>query len=1200
MIIGGNNDIYQVDQFVEGLNRAVHGLVSVTTDPEHEYSVCSGWLLTDLLVVVPDYIGASEYFCHPYRTTGQAASEPVPATMLSTIKTESKGSQPALLRLSRPLDNAALTLETAVPVPGDPIIVLQSIMAKYPSNFSLGTITQISKNWIKYNASTSEGSGGGPIISLKSWKIVGMHMLGLKEEKLNSGIRIDPILDSLRETSAWLEIVKFHNLAEAAYTALRDIPVLKPLRFIKKMQASSLESVATENYLTRAALSWSFDPEKVSEEEKKELQPLVVDVKATSWTLKSKERQRILKAAGSIIEMNDQLPDETTDATGQLVIKDILKGAPYNLDEIGEEQLSYWMQAVRWFDGVVPDLPTPAEVNNTLERKRTRSKLQNVIRGFRGRKKELDQLISWYNDKDAGPMLITGIGGMGKSALVGYFVNDIPADTLLLWLDFDRPDLAPDDAVSVLNAIAKQSAIQLKNFEAPDIDEENWKEGAKELGVRLAKGCKNTLSPIMILDGFEVAQHTKEYHEIWQVLEVILIEEPRLKVIVSGRAPVKSLKLLGKDATPLPLKGLIPEDAEKWLRDRGINDDEVLKIVLKLAEGIPLRLKLAVRLIDSGEKVKDLPDKLPQEYITGYLYQRILYRVIDPELIPVVEDLLVLRKCSKPMLVKILGDNVPQGLTAEKVYERLSREMALVGDAENLYGSFVVTGNSDKLELRPEVRSATLRLLEQNNKQKVQAMDEKAVDWYKDQDLTEPGNAAELVYHLLRLKKLDEARKIFRIECVPLLRDAINELPEDAHAEYGWLEKKVGVVTDEPTDNLLSWEIQTALEIKNRLGRGIVKDLDIIVNSRKQRTGASPLLVYDAFNCWQKGEVYDAINILKYADDATGNIQRDRLLVYAFLLAQSGDWISADEQLEKLEIGSFSVDWVDRNFFLTILDAARIRLTVDIDSELKLFELLQDTSGNPRAKDLNALSSLRQFLTPSDVVTPLLNDLFAKQTIFESSGVMVKVPLTSDELPEFKKKLQDERFKTAPFALSLEDEIQKDEISTWRKKFLPWKDEEFTDDLFNIGFNLAYRGYRRWKLATKTPVIGDIIKTLLEKREVATSMSAALRGVLPAFRGQPMRFADFWSIDELLVSIIDATGMSMVNEAIQNKLLYRYLLLAGIKMNEFSEKVAYQLPLKNEGGSKVNSMLVYLNAESPLELLCKNILGLPENYKFIP
>lgn len=1205
MIIGGHNDIYDVSHFMGGLASAVKGLLRVSANPGHDYSFCSGWLLTDTLVVIPDYAATdTTFFCYPSAPEGEQP-QAVQATLLWPDTSSSReGTSPALLRLSKPLPGCAFVPETKSTAVGDPVMVLQQADGALQAHFSLGTITDVEPVWIKYNASTSIGSGGGPIIDTTSWKVIGMHMASLRDERVNRGLRIDPILDALRHSGAWLEIVKHHNLAEAAYTLLETIEVFKPLQVKRRIRTAKAKITEVDDHLTKAALCWSFDPEKVSEKERKELQPLVVDAKASSWTLKTKERQRILRTAGSPEQMQEQVPDETTDETGQTVIKDILKGAPYNLDEIEEEQLSYWLQAVRWFDGIVPGLPSPAEVNTTLERKRTRSKLQNVIRGFRGRKKELGQLLDWYNDANAGPMLITGIGGMGKSALVGYFVNGLPSDTLLLWLDFDRPDLAPDDAVSVLNAIAKQATVQLTGFGSPDIDEENWREDAKELGIRLAAATKKTSSPLMILDGFEVAQHTKEYDEIWQVLEGLLAEVPRLKIIVSGRAPVKSLKLQNKDATPLPLKGLAEPDAEAWLREHGINDDEVLKVVLKLAEGIPLRLKLAVRLVESGEKVKDLPEKLPQEYITGYLYQRILYRVIDPDLIPVVEDILVLRKCSKPMLVKILGDNVPQGLTAEKVYERLSREMALVGDAENLYGSFVVAGNNaDKLELRPEVRSATLRLLEQNNKQKVEAMDQKAVDWYRGQDLTDVGNVAELVYHLLRLRKLDEARKVFRIECVPLLRDAINELPEDAQAEHSWLEKKVGAVTDEPTDNLLSWEIQAALDIRSRLGRGLVKDIENILFSRKQRTSESPLLVYDAFNCWQKGELQNAINILKYADEASAAVQRDRNIFHAFLLSQEGNWEAADKLLEILDHGPFFAGATDQMLLLQMVTAARIRLTVDIEAELKLFEALNKFARDGDPKGIDILSLLRRFLPPSDIVTPLLNDLFAKDVIFESFSSILKVPFTDGELTDFRLKLQHERISAAPLAISLEQDVTWDTIQKFRQLTSPDITNEFASEEQNLAYQLAYKGYRRWKLATSQHILGYLCKFILEKQELSAKYFA-LRGVFVAFRGQPMQFESFSSVDKLLDFSINSTGVIAAEKPSEagSELLSRYFLLAGIPMIKDLEpgKMFHQLPPRDKGGDQINSLVIYLGSPSPLELLCKTILGLPENYKLIP
>jgi hypothetical protein len=1204
MIIGTHNDVYHVDQFIDGLKMAVRGLVRVTTEPGHDYTVCSGWVLTDTLVVIPAYAAfvGTAFFCYGYQA-GNEVSEPVPATLISSLPENREDNKPALLKLSKPLPGCALTLETRSCTPGDVVVVLQHFEGGDPAQFSIGTITGVEPGWINYNASTSVGSGGGPVIDVRSWKIVGMHMSSLRDEKQNRGIRIDPMLDALRETSAWLEIVKHHNLAESAYTLTEDLSVMKPLRLAKRRTATSIAESAGENkYLLRAALSWTFDPEKVSEEERKQLQPLVVDSNALSWTLKNNERERILRTAGSAENMVEELPEEATDETGQAVIKNILKGVPYNLDNTSEEELSYWLQAVHWFDKIIPELPSAAEVNRTIERKRTRGQLQNVIRGFRGRKIELKQLVDWYNDAEAGPMLITGIGGMGKSALVGYFANNLPADTLLLWLDFDRPDLAPDDAVSVLNAIAKQVSAQLSGFEAPVMEEANWKEGAKQLGSRLAKATKKTQSPLIILDGFEVAQHTKEYQEIWQVLEAILTEAPPLKVIVSGRAPVKSLKLQGKEATHRKLEGLVKEDAEAWLRERNINDDEVLKIVLKLAEGIPLRLKLAVRLIDSGEKVKDLPEKLPQEYITGYLYQRILYRVIDPVLIPIVEDILVLRKCSKPMLVKILGENVPEGLTAEEVYDRLSREMALVGDAENLYGSFVVAGsNSDRLELRPEVRSATLRLLEHKDAAKVRAMDEKAVNWYWDQDVADISNAAELVYHLLRLKRLDEARKIFRIDCVPLLQDAINDLPEDANDERIWLEKKVGSGSDGVTNNLLSTEISIAIDIKNRFSRGMITELDEILGVIKKRSTESPLLIFDAFNCWKKGELQNAISILKYADQTIPTVQKDRDILHAFLLSQAGDWEGADELLETLEDGSFWAGMTDQTLLLMMVTAARIRLMVDIEAEIKLFKALQNKYGT----DAAIVSLLRQFLTPSDIVMPLLNYSFAERVTFESFSSGLKVPVTELELPDFRQEMQKERFRTSPFAISLEDNVTAYTNGIWRGKVIFLKNKGLSDELFNIASELAYKGYRRWKLATSKPILGDLCKLVVNKREMSPVIYVALGAILVAFRGQQMQFQSFSNIDKLMLEVSSkATDAPRPRppSAGDIELLHQYMVWNGIAVDKDSKtgKIEYRLPPHITGQSEISSFILFMTAPSPLELLCKNILGLPENYKLIP
>ena len=105
---------------------------------------------------------------------------------------------------------------------------------------------------------------------------------------------------------------------------------------------------------------------------------------------------------------------------------------------------------------------------------------------FRGRAEELGRLREWYKDQRAGPMVISGIGGVGKSALIARFATSLPANTLLLWLDFDRADLAPDDAVSVLGLLADQVTVQVEGFTAARWTLHHGRTGADRFGAMLA------------------------------------------------------------------------------------------------------------------------------------------------------------------------------------------------------------------------------------------------------------------------------------------------------------------------------------------------------------------------------------------------------------------------------------------------------------------------------------------------------------------------------------------------------------------------------------------------------------------------------------------------------------------------------------------------------------------------------------------
>ena len=77
------------------------------------------------------------------------------------------------------------------------------------------------------------------------------------------------------------------------------------------------------------------------------------------------------------------------------------------------------------------------------------------------------------------------------------FASELPANTLLLTLDFDRADLAPDDADSIIEAIREQAELQLDGFKAPEDSGTGWEEMARALGKSIAESLKSKPAPLL-------------------------------------------------------------------------------------------------------------------------------------------------------------------------------------------------------------------------------------------------------------------------------------------------------------------------------------------------------------------------------------------------------------------------------------------------------------------------------------------------------------------------------------------------------------------------------------------------------------------------------------------------------------------------------------------------------------------------------
>jgi trypsin-like peptidase len=913
----GHSRVFNVQILANFLQTASRSCVLVTQG--RGYSGCTGFFVLPDTIVIP-YYALQENESAPLLATSEAlgslnvvSREFIGHGLLSGNALRWRRNQPllALLRLEERV-GVSLPFAFSTVRSGDFIALLQYPNAMPIQAISFGELTGSDEGVLTYVAETERGSGGAPILD-NDLSVIGMHY-ATTGSRVCEGIARATLIDALRHSSSWAEIKELHQIADVAAAVATTLEV---------------EPSKPNDVIVRAALRASIDPASLSDADAEALRPYVVDPSASTWVMRPGERSRAIATVGSLAELRRYTTDEKSDEPTQRVIDRILIGPPYDLDALSEDELSRWIQATRWFADKTPELPTPAQVSRVLERKRVRSRLA-VIAGkdFRGRDKELGALRDWWKESKVA-LSVSGIGGIGKSALVARFASELPANTLLLWLDFDRADLAPDDAASVLAELVRQAEVQLDGFSAQGIILDESAADAKAFGARLRQAVRG--GALLVLDSFEAAQYSERYQDLWPVLDLIASEVPQLRRIVTGRAPVPMLeaKLLAEGRKPIHLTGLQKEDAEQWLREHDVRDRDILDAVLDLARGMPLILRLALQLLEKGGEVEDLPNDLPREMIAGFLYGRILNRVQNGELKPFATAALVLRRVTLPLMT-VVGGAV--GLAEDKLaqwFNDLSREVSLVEGTQ-------------VLRLRAEVRIPSLRLLERDQRTFVETIDAEAEEWYAKaiRESDDPELVAELIYHRLRRNNVKGAAEVWRDGIARFFVDVGDELPTESR---DWLFARLGATVATPLGAEEAQEVRSASaasvaeQVRDARSRGL-NDVVKSILSKPSRGYASELVFHEAYEQWKAGDLAGAAATLDDAGDAPALIGRDRDLLRAMLHSESGNTFEATELLARHEREE---SWSDRDkphVYMTAVRAARINLFVDIEAEKRVLE----------------------------------------------------------------------------------------------------------------------------------------------------------------------------------------------------------------------------------------------------------------------
>ncbi|WP_262387221.1 ATP-binding protein [Streptomyces sp. TRM49041] len=574
----------------------------------------------------------------------------------------------------------------------------------------------------------------------------------------------------------------------------------------------------------------------------------------------------------------------------------------------------------------------------------------------------------------APPVVVHGPGGMGKSTLLAHFLLDslrtgeggnecggvrtFPFP--FTYIDFERPTLSVHEPVTLVAETARQLGIQYPAFRAEldaladecqeaargqRADEERVIELNRLAATRAGPGrlssqqflvmaseresalfrrvgevLRRAVAPgdppfVVVIDSFEEAQDrgSPALGRIWAAFLALHEVYPRLRVVISGRAPVGH-PAAGALPREIELHDLDPEASVALLLSSGVADPELARVLAERVGGHPLSLRLAARAaaLAGGDaaSLRELIGSLParrrdffrrvdQMLVQGILYERILQHIPDADVRRLAHAGLVLRLITPEVVREVLagpcGVAVPGPEKARRLFDALSR-LDLVEPA----------AGPESVRVRSDVRAIMLRLADRDPASVSDEVERSAVAYYAGRDGLQA--RAEEIYHRLRL---DEDPRTVEGRWLPgverLLAGAQDELSPRAAAlltahRHG--ERASDLVMAEADQE--DWERIAAREVEDLLAQGFTEEALARLAERRPWTPCSPLHALLAEALSRAGRLAEARRVASDAIEPAllsrcAERELELLLLSARLSEEDGDLDSADRDLRLAE-----------------------------------------------------------------------------------------------------------------------------------------------------------------------------------------------------------------------------------------------------------------------------------------------------------
>ncbi|MEV0411485.1 hypothetical protein AB0I68_11950 [Streptomyces sp. NPDC050448] len=714
----------------------------------------------------------------------------------------------------------------------------------------------------------------------------------------------------------------------------------------------------------------------------------------TTWVLKPEAREAALRglagpeAARLGLEANlGQAPEGPGPERFALAY---LCGTPPALMEQDVDGLADILQAVLWLAQIphTTGIADPEHVQQLLERARLRQPLERLVKGrFCGRAAELDQLRAYValpaasppaapqpelpgrgpegggSVKDP-PLLVHGLGGMGKSTLLAKFLLDLPAGFPFAYIDFERPTLSVHEPVTLVADIARQLGVQYperraafdalageceetartQREEQNTVDElyqlsttrsgagrgaaEQFHSRARTRETDLVRRVAECLVQavagagggagggpplVIVIDSFEEAQYRANpvLGRMWAIWSAFQEAYPRLRFIVAGRAGVHHPARAAEPKT-IALGDLEPDAAVELLMSCGVEDEAVARSLADRVGGHPLSLKLAAQAAvtarEEAGSLTELVESLPAR-------RRYFYRKVDQMLVQgILYDRILKHIADAEARALAQAGLALRTITPELIQDVLAAACGLDVDsaeqARRLFGrlarlDLMEPAGPNVLRHRSDLRAIMLRLSDTARTDMMRTVGQRAVEYYAARE--GPEARAEEIYHRLRL---NENPRSVEQRWEPGVERYLDRADQDMSSRSAaFLTGRLGghiadqVMSDADQED---WERIAAREIEDLLAQGYTDEAAARLAERRPWTPGSPLhplLVETLARSGRRTEARDmAQEAVDRAEEAgDADAQLELLLLSARLAEEDGDVQDAERDLVEAE-----------------------------------------------------------------------------------------------------------------------------------------------------------------------------------------------------------------------------------------------------------------------------------------------------------